>query len=175
MARIPVIVALGAMWYNPGMRTIEFDTTVNESGQLAIPEGDAPNLPAGTQAHVIVVLPAISPNITAPRMRSTTTRAGELWLAEVEFANGGGSQPRPMLALFSDPNDSVLAVVTSAAPRTPHDLVIHDWQAAGLRRTSTIRLDKLTTMSHGRLWAKLGRLTDLTGSVSFSYGTRKCT
>ncbi len=88
----------------------------------------------------------------------TTTRAGELWLTEVEFADGSGVKPRPMLVLFTDNNDSVLAVVTSAAPRSSLDVEVRDWQAAGLRRPSTVRLDKLVTMSHTRLWARLGAL-----------------
>ena len=88
-----------------------------------------------------------------------TTRAGELWLAEVEFADGTGAKPRPMLVLFSDPYDSVLAVVTSATPRTACDLPIREWEAAGLRRASTVRLDKLATLSHRRLWARLGHLS----------------
>jgi mRNA interferase MazF len=89
----------------------------------------------------------------------TTTRAGEVWLAEVEFTDGRGSKPRPMLVLFSDPRDSILAVVTSAAPRTPRDLFLSDWRTAGLRAPSTVRLDKLVTMSHQRLWGRLGQVT----------------
>jgi mRNA interferase MazF len=90
----------------------------------------------------------------------TITRAGEVWLTQVEFADGSGSKPRPVLILFSHDQDSVLAVVTSAAPRSPRDLIIGDWQVAGLKRPSTIRLDKLVTTSHPRLWARLGRLTE---------------
>ena len=86
----------------------------------------------------------------------TTTRAGEVWLAEVEFADGTRSKPRPMLVLFCERQDSVLAVITSATPRTNRDVTLADWQAAGLRVPSTVRLDKLVTMSHERLWAKLG-------------------
>lgn len=90
----------------------------------------------------------------------TTTRAGEVWLAQVEFADGTQSKPRPVLVLFTEHQDSVLAVVTSAAPRTPQDVALIDWQGAGLRLPSTARLDKLVTMSHPRLWAKLGNLTE---------------
>jgi hypothetical protein len=64
-----------------------------------------------------------------------------------------------VLVLFTEHQDSVLAVVTSAVPRTPRDVALIDWQAAGLRSPSTARLDKLVTMSHQRLWAKLGSLT----------------
>ena len=90
----------------------------------------------------------------------TTTRAGEVWLTEVEFADASGSKPRPGLVLFSHGQDSVLAVITSAARRTDHDLSIGYWKAAGLRLPSIVRLDKLTTMSHNRLLAKLGHLSD---------------
>jgi mRNA-degrading endonuclease toxin of MazEF toxin-antitoxin module len=88
----------------------------------------------------------------------TTTRAGEIWLAEVEFPDGRGSKPRPMLVLFADAHDSILVVITSAPARSERDLVIRDWSASGLRLPSTARLDRLLTISHRRLWAKLGRL-----------------
>lgn len=90
----------------------------------------------------------------------TTTRAGEVWLAEVEFVDATGSKPRPVLVLFSHGQDSVLAVITSTARRTDLDISIRNWKAAGLRRPSIARLDKLITMSHNRLWARLGHLGD---------------
>jgi hypothetical protein len=63
-----------------------------------------------------------------------------------------------MLVLFHEAQDSVLAVVTSAPARTPRDVFLHQWSAGGLRCPSTVRLNRLVTMSHRRLWAKLGRL-----------------
>jgi hypothetical protein len=86
----------------------------------------------------------------------TVTHAGEIWPAEVKFPDGRGSKPRPMLVVFANSHDSVLAVVTSAPARSDRDVALQDWAAGGLRLPSTVRLDRLVTMSHRRLWARLG-------------------
>jgi len=67
-------------------------------------------------------------------------QAGELWLANIPFTDGSASKVRPVLVLWLDAADVVVAVVTSAAPRSPTDVSLADWQAAGLRVPSTVRL-----------------------------------
>lgn len=43
-------------------------------------------------------------------------QAGEIWLADIPFTSGTGSKIRPVLVLWLDGSDAVVAVVTSAGP-----------------------------------------------------------
>jgi uncharacterized repeat protein (TIGR03803 family) len=58
---------------------------------------------------------------------------GEIWLAEIPFTDGSASKIRPVLVLWLDVGDAVVAAVTSAAPRSTSDVSLQDWQAEGLR------------------------------------------
>jgi mRNA interferase MazF len=42
-------------------------------------------------------------------------QAGEFWVADIPFTNGSGSKKRPVLVLWLDGLDAVVAAVTSAA------------------------------------------------------------
>src|SRR4051812_48780350 len=73
----------------------------------------------------------------------TTIRAGEIWLAKILFTDASASKKRPVLVLWLDGNDAVVAAVTSAAPRSMTDVGLADWKASGLRVASTVRLSRL--------------------------------
>ena len=47
---------------------------------------------------------------------------GDFWVAEIPFTDGSASKKRPVLVLWLDGQDVVVAAVTSAAPRTPTDV-----------------------------------------------------
>ena len=47
---------------------------------------------------------------------------GDFWVAEIPFTDGSGAKRRPILVLWLDGQDAVVAAVTSAAPRTPTDV-----------------------------------------------------
>lgn len=68
---------------------------------------------------------------------------GDFWVADIPFTDGSGSKKRPVLVLWLDGLDTVVAAVTSAAPRSPTDVSLADWKAAGLRVPSTVRLSRL--------------------------------
>ena len=53
-------------------------------------------------------------------------KAGELWLAEIPFTSGMASKLPPVLVLWEDMADVVVAAVTKAAPRSPTDVSLHD-------------------------------------------------
>ena len=82
--------------------------------------------------------------------------AGEFWLADIPFTNGVASKLRPVLLLWEDGADVVVAVVTSAAPRTPSDVALQDWGLAGLRVPSTVRLSRLDCLEQSLLRRRLG-------------------
>jgi mRNA interferase MazF len=85
-------------------------------------------------------------------------RAGEIWPADIPFTNGAASKLRPVLVLWEDGADVVVAAVTSAPPRTATDVPVRDWANAGLRVASTIRLSRLDRLEQTLLRHCLGVL-----------------
>ncbi|MBI1832640.1 MAG: PemK-like protein [Planctomycetes bacterium] len=84
---------------------------------------------------------------------------GEFWLADIPFTDGAGSKIRPVLVLWLDGVDAVVAVVTSAGPRSVTDVVLSDWRAAGLRVASTVRLSRLDCLEGSLLFRLLGTIS----------------
>lgn len=91
----------------------------------------------------------------------TTIRAGNLWIADIPFTNGAASKKRPVLILWIDGRDVVVAAVISAHPRRANrDVVLTDWAASGLRVASTVRLSRLDSLENSLLIARLGHLSN---------------
>ena len=88
-----------------------------------------------------------------------TPQAGEFWVADIPFTDLSDTKKRPVLVLWLDGADAVVAVVTSAAPRTPSDVPLTDWQAAGLRLPSTVRLSRLDCLEQSLLLHRLGPIS----------------
>ena len=88
-----------------------------------------------------------------------TPLPGEIWLADIPFTDGSASKIRPVLVLWLDAGDCVVAAVTSASARTSSDLSIANWQAAGLRVASTVRLSRLDCLEQTLLVKKLGKIS----------------
>jgi mRNA interferase MazF len=86
-------------------------------------------------------------------------RPGEVWLADIPFTTGAASKLRPVLVLWTDASDVVVAAVTSAPPRSTTDVILQDWSAAGLRLASTVRLSRLDCLEQTLLRRRLGVLT----------------
>jgi mRNA interferase MazF len=88
-----------------------------------------------------------------------TIQPGEFWVADIPFTGGTGSKKRPVLVLWLDALDAVVAAVTSAAPRSPSDVPLTDWKSAGLRLASTVRLSHLDCLEQAMLLHKLGTVS----------------
>ncbi len=58
-------------------------------------------------------------------------RPGEVWLAEIPFTSGVASKLRPVLVLWTDAADVVVAAVTSAQPRSATDVVLRIRHSSG--------------------------------------------
>ena len=86
-------------------------------------------------------------------------QAGDFWIAEIPFTDGSGAKRRPILILWLDGQDVVVAAVTSALPRTQTDIALNDWQASGLRVASTVRLSRLDCLEQSLLLTKLGHVS----------------
>ncbi|MGO8700988.1 MAG: type II toxin-antitoxin system PemK/MazF family toxin [Limisphaerales bacterium] len=66
-------------------------------------------------------------------------RPGEVWIADIPFTGGAASKLRPVLILWTDAADVVVAAVTSAQPRSTTDVALQQWSGTGLRVVSTVR------------------------------------
>ena len=83
---------------------------------------------------------------------------GEFWIADIPFTSGTGSKLRPVLVLWTDAADVVVAAVTSAQPRSTTDIALQNWAASGLRVASTVRLSRLDCLEQQLLRRRLGVL-----------------
>ena len=89
----------------------------------------------------------------------TTIQAGEFWVANIPFTNGLGSKKRPVLVLWLDANDAVVAAVTSASPGSAMDVALADRKASGLRAPSTVRLSRLDCLERSLFIARIGKIS----------------
>jgi mRNA interferase MazF len=81
---------------------------------------------------------------------------GEFWIADIPFTSGTASKLRPVLVLWTDAADVVVAAVTSAQSRSRTDVALQNWRAAGLRVASTVRLSRLDCLEQNLLRRRLG-------------------
>jgi mRNA interferase MazF len=88
-----------------------------------------------------------------------TVQPGEVWLADIPFTNASASKIRPVLVLWIDAQDVIVAAVTTAQPRSVMDVPLGAWQSAGLRKQSTVRLSRLDCFEQTLLFRKLGSLS----------------
>lgn len=85
-----------------------------------------------------------------------TILPGEFWVAEIPFTDWSDAKRRPVLVLWLDGEDVVVAAVTSANPRTVTDVPLSQWQQSGLRVASTARLARLDCLERSLLRQRLG-------------------
>jgi mRNA interferase MazF len=93
-----------------------------------------------------------------------TIRPGEFWVADIHYASGGGKKKRPVLILWLDGSDAVVAAVTTAKPRSAFDIRLSDWQTSGLRLASTVRLSRLDCLEQSLLIGKIGMVSKEDGN-----------
>lgn len=83
---------------------------------------------------------------------------GEIYLCEFPFTSGGDTKVRPALVLFDLQQDAVICRVTSVLRSGPLDVMLNDWQSAGLLRPSIARLDRIVTAERTIFRRRLGAL-----------------
>ena len=77
-------------------------------------------------------------------------QGAEVVLIRMQFHQAQGSKIRPALVLFDAGDEDFLAAPITSQPRASEfDLVVADWQAAGLNVPSTARVHKLTVGQSG--------------------------
>jgi mRNA-degrading endonuclease toxin of MazEF toxin-antitoxin module len=84
---------------------------------------------------------------------------GELFLCQFPFTSGTAAKLRPALVLFDFQQDALICRVTSVVRAGPLEVMLSDWQAAGLLRASVARLDRLVTAERTVFLRRLGALT----------------
>ena len=94
-----------------------------------------------------------------------TIQPGEFWVAEIRFTDGLGSKKRPVLVLWLDGSDAVIAAVTSAAARSTTDVPLADWRTSGLRCASTVRLSRLDCLEQALLIGRIGTISPNDGQT----------
>jgi mRNA interferase MazF len=72
------------------------------------------------------------------------------------FYQRAASKLRPVLVLWTDAADVVVAAITSAQPRSKTDVALQSREAAGLRVASTVRLARLDCLEQFLLRRCLG-------------------
>jgi len=88
-----------------------------------------------------------------------THHHGEVLLAWLVFSDGQGAKRRPVLVIHDFGDDDLLVVpITSQPARVAADVVVSDWQSAGLKLPSVVRVEKLATIAKSCVARKLGAL-----------------
>ncbi len=85
---------------------------------------------------------------------------GEVLLAWLVFSDGQGAKRRPVLVVRDFGDEDLLVVpITSQRARVATDLILADWQSAGLKLPSTIRVEKLATIEKSCVARQIGTLS----------------
>jgi mRNA interferase MazF len=86
-------------------------------------------------------------------------RPGDTWLADITYTPGVTSKRRPVLVLWRDGDDVIVALVTSAQPGSATDVAaLTDWGRAKLRVASTVRLLSLDSLEIDLPARRVGRV-----------------
>ena len=84
---------------------------------------------------------------------------GDVLLVPVMFSDGSGQKKRPVVVVHDGGDaDLLVAPVTSQAARSAHDVLVANWQRAGLRLPSIVRLEKLATVEKTTVVRRMGQL-----------------
>ena len=96
---------------------------------------------------------------------TTTSDDGRIFfwdvvLAEFPFADQFDRKRRPALLVSADAeNDLVLLRITSKIRMLDTEVLLRDWQAAGLRLPSVVRVEKIVTSNVTFVIKRLGKLS----------------
>ncbi|MFI5201268.1 MAG: type II toxin-antitoxin system PemK/MazF family toxin [Candidatus Kapaibacterium sp.] len=85
---------------------------------------------------------------------------GDVVLAEFPFADEFDMKRRPALIVSADPeNDLVLLRITSKIRMLDTEVLLRDWEAAGLRLPSVVRVEKIVTSDITFVIKRLGKIS----------------
>jgi mRNA interferase MazF len=85
---------------------------------------------------------------------------GEVLLLSFPFVDGVNFKRRPALVLIDTKDeDIIVARITSQVVKTIFDVELTEWEEAGLRLPSFVRLNTVATLEKKSVERKLGKLT----------------
>ncbi len=98
-------------------------------------------------------------------MRAETYPRGEVLFAEIQFSGSIGSKRRPVIVLSTEGFQQagskliVVGITSTIAPSyRPGDVLLNDWQQAGLVKPSAVR-GLVTVIDRNQIVRRLGRLS----------------
>ena len=161
------------------MKALEFETALNESGMIAVPEAFKDSL-FKKRMKVIVLYEeeedewrqlaaeqflkgyddedAIYDTYWSYLMQ--TYKLGDVVLVAFPYTNAARTKKRPALVIAdTQDQDIVVCRITSQSKNTKYDVKIQDWKQAGLILSSTVRLHKVATLEKQLINSLLGKLT----------------
>ncbi|MEI6779298.1 MAG: type II toxin-antitoxin system PemK/MazF family toxin [Verrucomicrobiota bacterium] len=81
-------------------------------------------------------------------------------LVSLVFSSQAGNKQRPVVVVYDSVDADLLAApITSHVARTSFDVTVIQWQRAGLRLPSVVRVDKLATIERTTIVRQLGKMT----------------
>lgn len=84
-------------------------------------------------------------------------RVAEVVLIRMQYHQAPGSKIRPALVLIDTGDEDFIAAPITSQPRASEfDLVLADWQSAGLNVSSVVRVHKLTVLAKAEIVRRLG-------------------
>ncbi len=84
---------------------------------------------------------------------------GDILLVPIVFSDGSGHKKRPVVVVYDSGDADLLVVpVTSQMARSLRDVPVVNWQRAGLRLPSIVRLEKLATVDKSTVLKKMGHI-----------------
>jgi mRNA interferase MazF len=88
---------------------------------------------------------------------------GDIVLLKFPFTDGENHKKRPALVLndFND-GDIIVCRITSQIYKTRQDVLIHDWEVAGLKLPSVIRVHKIATLEKEMMERVMGKIDSTT-------------
>ncbi len=85
---------------------------------------------------------------------------GEVLLLDFPFTDSSKTKSRPVIVLIdTGDEDFLVARVTSQEIHVDYDVALADWEKAGLKLPSIVRLHKLVTLHKRRIIRPIGKLT----------------
>ena len=84
---------------------------------------------------------------------------GEIFICQFLFTSVASSKLRPALVLFNLKEDVIICRITSVSRGGPLDVVLKDWQTAGLLKPSVARIDRIITAEKTIFLRRLGVLS----------------
>jgi mRNA interferase MazF len=97
---------------------------------------------------------------------SEENKRGKIVLVQFPFTNMTNTKIRPALVIYVGKKDAIVALISSKIPALADDTQVviksHDrsFKMTGLKTSSVIKLDKITTIDKSLIYGELGEIDD---------------